>query len=139
MMAKCAEFESLRVRDEEVQDLELLLRDCCPLDIKDSLTSREGKVQVLLQVRTFTSSVSLSDSRRKHIQCVRSRGVLNGYFTLHRLVLMGVHTNGHGVSHFRRASCACGHSPDAPFVVGSAVRCIHWHAAHRFLWHGQGG
>jgi activating signal cointegrator complex subunit 3 len=50
MMAKCAEFESLKVRDEEVQDLEELLRDCCPLDIKDALTTKEGKVQVLLQV-----------------------------------------------------------------------------------------
>jgi activating signal cointegrator complex subunit 3 len=51
MMAKCAEFESLKVRDEEVQDLEALARDYCPIGIKDALTSREGKVQVLLQVR----------------------------------------------------------------------------------------
>lgn len=50
MMAKCAEFESLKVRDEEVPDLENLLRDHCPLDIREELTSREGKVQVLMQV-----------------------------------------------------------------------------------------
>jgi activating signal cointegrator complex subunit 3 len=51
MMAQCAEFESLKVRDEEVPDLETILRDYCPLDVREALTSREGKVQVLLQVR----------------------------------------------------------------------------------------
>jgi activating signal cointegrator complex subunit 3 len=50
LMAQCAEFESLKVRDEEVVDLEVLLRDYCPVDIKEALSSREGKVQCLIQV-----------------------------------------------------------------------------------------
>ena len=56
LMAKCAEFESLKVRDEEVPELESLAKDACPLEIGEGLASREGKVQVLLQVRRCAAS-----------------------------------------------------------------------------------
>jgi activating signal cointegrator complex subunit 3 len=46
----CSEFESLQVRDEEVPELEALRDRYCECDLKDSLSNREGKVQVLLQV-----------------------------------------------------------------------------------------
>ena len=64
MMAQCAEFESLKVRDEEVPDLETLLRDFCPLDIREELTSREGKVQVLMQVLLCTPWLPAPERQR---------------------------------------------------------------------------
>jgi activating signal cointegrator complex subunit 3 len=51
LMAMCSEFESLKVRDEEVPDLEKLKDRYCQVAVKDNLTNREGKVQVLIQVR----------------------------------------------------------------------------------------
>lgn len=56
LIAECAEFESLKVRDEEMPDLEKLRERACkfPLTKKDegkvALGNREGKVQVLIQV-----------------------------------------------------------------------------------------
>jgi activating signal cointegrator complex subunit 3 len=56
LIAQCAEFESLKARDEEVPDLEKLRDSVCPLplsskDGKPALGNRETKVQVLIQVR----------------------------------------------------------------------------------------
>lgn len=51
LISRCAEFESLRVRDEEVPDLEKLRDRYCQVGLKEGLSSREGKAQVLLQVR----------------------------------------------------------------------------------------
>lgn len=60
LIAECAEFESLKVRDEEMPDLEKL-RDkaCrCPLSAKEgskpALGNRESKVQVLIQVCIYS-------------------------------------------------------------------------------------
>lgn len=50
LIARCSEFESLKVRDEEVPDLEKLRDRYCQVGLKEGLSSREGKVQVLLQV-----------------------------------------------------------------------------------------
>lgn len=57
LIAECAEFESLKVRDEEMPDLEKLRDRSCrvPLSLKEGTTgtlgNRESKVQVLIQVR----------------------------------------------------------------------------------------
>jgi hypothetical protein len=58
LIAECAEFESLKVRDEEMPDLEKLRDNACkrPLTAKEGdkpvLGNRESKVQVLIQVCT---------------------------------------------------------------------------------------
>lgn len=56
LISECAEFESLKVRDEEMPDLEKLRDKACkyPLSAKGgskaALANRESKVQVLIQV-----------------------------------------------------------------------------------------
>lgn len=59
LIAECSEFESLKVRDEEMPDLEKLRENACrvPLSAKEggnkaALGNRESKVQVLIQVCT---------------------------------------------------------------------------------------
>lgn len=61
LIAECAEFESLKVRDEEMPDLEKLREHACrcPLSTKEgdkaALGNRESKVQVLIQVCVLTA------------------------------------------------------------------------------------
>ena len=69
MMSTCAEFESLKVRDEEVADMESMLNTCCPLEIKDALSTREGKVQVLLQVGPPANAPDCA-RRGRHAECL---------------------------------------------------------------------
>lgn len=57
LISRCSEFESLKVRDEEVPDLEKLRDRYCQVGLKEGLSSREGKVQVLLQVRRHRDCV----------------------------------------------------------------------------------
>lgn len=51
MIAESSEFENLAVRDEELPELDTLVRDACPYDVKGGgADSKQGKANVLLQV-----------------------------------------------------------------------------------------
>jgi replicative superfamily II helicase len=52
MIAESSEFENLAVREEELPELDSLVRDACPYDVKGGgAESKQGKANVLLQVR----------------------------------------------------------------------------------------
>ena len=45
-----AEFENLAVRDEELPELDTLVREACPYEVKGGSENKQGKANVLLQV-----------------------------------------------------------------------------------------
>jgi activating signal cointegrator complex subunit 3 len=61
MLAQCAEFENVAVRDDEMIELETLARKCCPYEIKGGIENKTGKISILLQV---TNRLVLPRSRR---------------------------------------------------------------------------
>ena len=46
-----AEFENLAVREEELPELDTLARESCPYEVKGGCETKQGKANVLLQVR----------------------------------------------------------------------------------------
>lgn len=49
MLAQCAEFENVAVREDEMPELEVLARKCCPYEIKGGIENKTGKISILLQ------------------------------------------------------------------------------------------
>lgn len=50
MVAHSSEFENIVVREEEQNELEMLARTSCPLDIKGGPSNKHGKISILIQV-----------------------------------------------------------------------------------------
>lgn len=50
MVAHSSEFENIVVRDEEQNELEMLSRTYCPLEVKGGPSNKHGKVSILIQV-----------------------------------------------------------------------------------------
>lgn len=50
MVAHSSEFENIVVREEEQNELEMLARTSCPLEIKGGPSNKQGKVSILIQV-----------------------------------------------------------------------------------------
>jgi activating signal cointegrator complex subunit 3 len=49
MLCSAQEFDQLKSREEEIEELVFLKNHSCKLQVKDSVDSREGKVNILLQ------------------------------------------------------------------------------------------
>lgn len=50
MVAHSSEFENIAVREEEQNELEMLARTSCPLEIKGGPSNKHGKISILIQV-----------------------------------------------------------------------------------------
>jgi len=50
MVSHSSEFENIIVRDEEVDELEALIKNFCPLEVKGGPTDKYGKISTLIQV-----------------------------------------------------------------------------------------
>ncbi|KAL5705274.1 DNA helicase [Ranunculus cassubicifolius] len=50
MVAHSSEFENINVREEEQEELESLLRDLCPLEVKCGPSDKHGKISILIQL-----------------------------------------------------------------------------------------
>ncbi|GAU12731.1 hypothetical protein TSUD_122230 [Trifolium subterraneum] len=62
MVAHSSEFENIAVRDEEQDELEMLVRTSCPLEVKGGPSNKHGKISILIQLyisRGSTDSFSL--------------------------------------------------------------------------------
>lgn len=57
MVAHSSEFENIAVREEEQNELEMLVRSSCPLEIKGGPSNKHGKISILIQVYIFFSLV----------------------------------------------------------------------------------
>jgi len=53
MVAHSSEFENIAVREEEQNELEMLVRTSCPLEIKGGPSNKHGKISILIQVYIF--------------------------------------------------------------------------------------
>lgn len=53
MVAHSSEFENIAVREEEQNELEMLVRSSCPLEIKGGPSNKHGKISILIQVYIF--------------------------------------------------------------------------------------
>lgn len=50
MVSHSSEFENIVVRDEEQNELEMLTRTSCPLEVKGGPANKHGKISILIQV-----------------------------------------------------------------------------------------
>ncbi|GLT55585.1 hypothetical protein SLA2020_286950, partial [Shorea laevis] len=50
MVAHSSEFENIAVREEEQNELEMLVRSSCPLEIKGGPSNKHGKISILIQL-----------------------------------------------------------------------------------------
>ncbi|QCE13990.1 P-loop containing nucleoside triphosphate hydrolase [Vigna unguiculata] len=50
MIAHSSEFENIAVREEEQNELEMLARTSCPLEIKGGPSNKHGKISILIQL-----------------------------------------------------------------------------------------
>lgn len=50
MVAHSSEFENIAVREEEQNELEMLARTSCPLEVKGGPSNKHGKISILIQV-----------------------------------------------------------------------------------------
>ena len=58
----CAtEFEQMRSRQEEMEELDGLTRHACPIPLKSGAETREGKVSILLQAHISKAPIRMSD------------------------------------------------------------------------------
>lgn len=53
MIAHSSEFENIAVREEEQNELEMLARTSCPLEVKGGPSNKHGKISILIQVITL--------------------------------------------------------------------------------------
>lgn len=53
MLAQSSEFENMAVREEELPELDNLIREACPFEVKGGPENKHGKVNILLQVSEF--------------------------------------------------------------------------------------
>ncbi|KAI4335915.1 hypothetical protein L6164_014511 [Bauhinia variegata] len=62
MVAHSSEFENIMVREEEQNELEMLVRTSCPLEVKGGPSNKHGKISILIQLyisRGFIDTFSL--------------------------------------------------------------------------------
>ncbi|KAH7549222.1 hypothetical protein JRO89_XS13G0000800 [Xanthoceras sorbifolium] len=57
MVARSSEFENIVVRDEEQNELEMLARTSCPLEIKGGPSNKHGKISILIQLYISRGSI----------------------------------------------------------------------------------
>ena len=50
MVAHSSEFENIVVREEEQNELEMLARTSCPLEVRGGPSNKHGKISILIQV-----------------------------------------------------------------------------------------
>ncbi len=50
MLAQSSEFENMAVREEELPELDNLVRSACPFEVKGGPENKHGKINILLQV-----------------------------------------------------------------------------------------
>ncbi len=50
MVAQSSEFENMAVREDELPELDALVRSACPFDVKGGPENKHGKINILLQV-----------------------------------------------------------------------------------------
>lgn len=68
----CAtEFEHMRSRQEEAEELDYLTREVCPIPLKSGSESREGKVAILLQAYISRAQIRMSDLSYVVQSCTR--------------------------------------------------------------------
>lgn len=56
MVAHSSEFENIVIREEEQNELEMLARTSCPLEVKGGPSNKHGKISILIQVILQRSS-----------------------------------------------------------------------------------
>ncbi|KAJ8773139.1 hypothetical protein K2173_028316 [Erythroxylum novogranatense] len=57
MVAHSSEFENIVVREEEQNELEMLLRTSCPLEVKGGPSNKYGKISILIQLYISRGSI----------------------------------------------------------------------------------
>ncbi|KAJ1402777.1 Winged helix DNA-binding domain superfamily [Sesbania bispinosa] len=57
MVAHSSEFENIAVREEEQNELEMLARTSCPLEIKGGPSNKHGKISILIQLYISRGSI----------------------------------------------------------------------------------
>ena len=57
MLAHSSEFENVAVREEELPELDELCLHQCPFDVKGGPENKHGKVNILLQVMPYPTSL----------------------------------------------------------------------------------
>lgn len=68
----CAtEFEQMRSRQEEAEELDSLTRQACPIPLKSGSETREGKVAILLQAYISRAPIRMSDLSYVVQSCTR--------------------------------------------------------------------
>lgn len=58
MVAHSSEFENIVVREEEQNELEMLLRSSCPLEVRGGPSNKHGKISILIQVFGFSCVIN---------------------------------------------------------------------------------
>lgn len=71
VVSNASEFEQMRSRQEEVKELERLVRTSCPIPIRSGSETREGKVSILLQAHISRAQVRMSDLSYVVQSCTR--------------------------------------------------------------------
>ncbi|PON70319.1 Activating signal cointegrator 1 complex subunit [Trema orientale] len=57
MVARSSEFENIVVREEEQNELEMLVRTSCPLEVKGGPSNKHGKIAILIQLYISRGSI----------------------------------------------------------------------------------
>ncbi|PON68968.1 Activating signal cointegrator 1 complex subunit [Parasponia andersonii] len=57
MVAHSSEFENIVVREEEQNELEMLVRTSCPLEVKGGPSNKHGKIAILIQLYISRGSI----------------------------------------------------------------------------------
>lgn len=57
MVAHSSEFENIVVREEEQNELEMLARTCCPLEVRGGPSNKYGKISILIQLYISRGSI----------------------------------------------------------------------------------
>ncbi|KAI5562361.1 hypothetical protein BDE02_15G048700 [Populus trichocarpa] len=57
MVAHSSEFENIVVREEEQNELEMLLRSSCPLEVRGGPSNKHGKISILIQLYISRGSI----------------------------------------------------------------------------------
>ncbi|XP_057950653.1 DExH-box ATP-dependent RNA helicase DExH14 isoform X2 [Malania oleifera] len=57
MIAHSSEFGNIVVREEEQNELEIMARTCCPLEVKGGPSNKHGKISILIQLYISRGSI----------------------------------------------------------------------------------
>lgn len=78
-VALASEFEQMRSRQDETKELEYLMRTSCPIPMRSTSETREGKVSILLQAHISRAQVRMSDLSYVVQSCTR---LLRAFFEI---------------------------------------------------------